>query len=45
MLLNKTDLLEIEGGIKTITISSIIGGIVFLIGIISGYIKPISCSK
>ncbi len=45
MLLSNEQLLEIEGGINTLTFSGILGGIIFLIGIVSGFVRPIKCSK
>lgn len=43
--LNKNELLEINGGGITLGTGLLIGaGIVFLIGVIDGYVRPLRCN-
>lgn len=44
MILEDDELLEINGGAVSIGLASaLIGGIVFIIGIIDGYLRPLRC--
>lgn len=43
MILEKQELLDTYGGAKTGIIASISAGIVFIIGIIDGYLRPLKC--
>ncbi len=45
MKLNKNELLQIKGGGVSIGVLTLIGaGIVFLIGVIDGYVRPLKCN-
>lgn len=42
--LNKNELLNIKGGAMSLSLGlAIAAGIVFLIGVIDGYVRPLSC--
>jgi len=42
----KQDLLAIKGGFLSLgAISAIMGGIVFLIGLLDGYVRPLKCRR
>lgn len=44
MILEKEELLEIYGGaISYGLMTAIVGGIVFIIGIVDGYLRPLKC--
>jgi len=43
--LNKEQLLCVNGGISAWGIAGIIGGIIFLVGIIDGYVRPLGCQN
>ena len=45
MVLNKKELLNINGGISAWGIAGIVGGIIFIIGVIDGYVRPLGCQK
>lgn len=43
---NKEELLQIKGGaINWTIVTAISSGIVFIIGIIDGYLRPLKCNK
>ena len=43
--LNNNELMAISGGIGMWGIVAIIGGIVFIIGLIDGFVRPLKCHK
>ncbi len=43
MLLEKQELLGIYGGVKTGFWAALSAGVVFIIGIIDGYFRPLNC--
>ncbi|NLL45050.1 MAG: class IIb bacteriocin, lactobin A/cerein 7B family [Mollicutes bacterium] len=44
--LNKKELLNIKGGGISLGVACLIGtGIIFLIGVIDGYTRPLKCNK
>ncbi len=46
MILTKDELLDINGGAVTWTLATaIVSGIVFIIGVIDGYLRPLKCNK
>lgn len=42
-VLNKEELLVIQGGLGVWSIMGIVSGITFIIGVIDGYIRPLRC--
>lgn len=45
MILNKKELLQVSGGGISMGLLTLIGaGIVFLIGVIDGYVRPLKCN-
>lgn len=45
MILNKNELLQVKGGGINFGILTAIGaGIVFLIGLVDGYVRPLKCN-
>ncbi|MBQ7140140.1 MAG: class IIb bacteriocin, lactobin A/cerein 7B family [Bacilli bacterium] len=44
MELNKEQLMKVNGGISGWAVAGIIGGIVFIIGVIDGYVRPLACN-
>lgn len=45
MILEKKELMAIKGGGVSIGLCTLIGaGIVFLIGVIDGYVRPLKCN-
>lgn len=43
--LKENDLKSVQGGFGGWAAVGIIGGIIFLIGVIDGYIRPLKCNK
>lgn len=44
MELTKKELLDINGGIGAWAVVGIIAGVIFLIGAIDGYVRPMKCN-
>lgn len=45
MNLSKKELLEVKGGGVSLSVLAMIGaGIVFLIGVVDGYVRPLKCN-
>lgn len=45
MELTKNEMLEINGGIGGWGVAGIVGAVIFLIGVIDGYVRPLACPK
>ena len=46
MVLQNEELMNITGGAVKTTVLAVIGGVVaFVIGVIDGYLRPLSCNK
>lgn len=42
--LSKNELLEVNGGIGAWAVVGIIAGIIFIVGAIDGYVRPLKCN-
>ena len=44
MELSEKELLEVNGGIGAWAVLGIIAGVIFLIGVVDGYVRPAKCN-
>ena len=45
MELTEKELLKINGGISSIAIAGIVGAVIFIVGAIDGFVRPLACPK
>ena len=45
MELTKQEMYEINGGVSWTVVSAIVAGVVYVIGVISGYTNPTKCNN
>jgi len=43
--LTKAELMEINGGIGAWGVVGIVGAVIFIVGVIDGYVRPLACPK
>jgi len=43
--LTNNELMNVYGGFSALGVMSIIGGIVFLIGLLDGFVRPLKCRR
>lgn len=44
MELTKEEMMNINGGIGAWAVAGIVGAVIFLVGVIDGYVRPLSCN-
>lgn len=44
MELSKNELMNVKGGIGAWTVIGIIAGVIFIIGVVDGYVRPLKCN-
>ena len=43
--LTKQEMMDIKGGIGAWGVAGIVGAVIFIIGVIDGYVRPLACQK
>lgn len=45
MELTKKEMMNVSGGIGAWGVAGIVGAVIFIIGVIDGYVRPLACQK